>query len=318
MTRKIKSVDDLPGWFHLNKYMGIRDMSNAQLAAELDYRLEMSRMDASLRRAEFRRLAILSFLVTKPGDRARAYSDELEIPGPEAGLKKRLGKNSYGLYDYDCQKVVCAEKMAKVEAQEIGCDSTLKDYHSLIAEPARFHHIKEKFEKSGVEAEFSLDYGMSKLCIDDLLNDDADDNYGVIKINFSSSEGEILDAIKELIPVYRDHYQVTSPSIKFTDKSIARIKSMKVIPYLDLSLWAEMEGVEIVGRVYADILYPNLEDWDKKKVYGTLKPMAARVMERQFIDTLWNVGMKESEKATREKIRRIQRKISDTQARDQS
>ena len=109
-----------------------------------------------------------------------------------------------------------------------------------------------------------------------------------ICVNLSAPDNQIINDFRTFLKEVR---KLSTPSltVKFNKTLIKRLCNYKVLPYLDLMLWADNEfEIKILNRKLADWLYPDeSNEFDAvDRVRKTTQDLAEKTMEYDFIEAL--------------------------------
>lgn len=114
----------------------------------------------------------------------------------------------------------------------------------------------------------------------------------------SHTDAEILVELAELLPMWRKQLDLPEPNKKRNETTgrkrqseesiIKKLIEYRIIPMLDLILWAELNGFEYTAEQLSRDLYPN-ELVSDKHVRETRFPFACRFLNHDFNDmtALW-------------------------------
>lgn len=109
-----------------------------------------------------------------------------------------------------------------------------------------------------------------------------------ICVNLSAPDNQIINDFRTFLKEVR---KLSTPSltVKFNKTLLKRLCNNKVLPYLDLMLWADNEfEIKILNRKLAAWLYPDESDeFDAvDRVRKTTQDLAEKTMEYEFIEAL--------------------------------
>ncbi|WP_263405455.1 DUF6387 family protein [Pectobacterium versatile] len=101
------------------------------------------------------------------------------------------------------------------------------------------------------------------------------------------TDDEVIEHIKIMLPQWRKEYGITEPEIglfRFGLSTIKKVISLKIIPMLDLMLWANHRGVKISNEQMSRLLYPNDSEVIRggAQIKDTDKPFAEKALTREF------------------------------------
>ncbi len=114
------------------------------------------------------------------------------------------------------------------------------------------------------------------------------DSFVHICVNLSAPDNQIINDFRTFLKEVR---KLSTPSltVKFNKTLLKRLCNNKVLPYLDLLLWADKEfDIKILNRKLAAWLYPDESDeFDAvDRVRKTTQDLAEKTMEYEFIEAL--------------------------------
>ena len=70
-------------------------------------------------------------------------------------------------------------------------------------------------------------------------------------------------------------FRKDKPGTKFKEDDYLKWHDFKVLPCLDLSLWAKLKNVSITNKLMGEALFPNEFDLDNtERIRQTVKPLA--------------------------------------------
>ena len=109
-----------------------------------------------------------------------------------------------------------------------------------------------------------------------------------ILVNLSAPDNQIINDFRTFLKEVR---KLSTPSltVKFNKTLLKRLCNNKVLPYLDLMLWADNEfDIKILNRKLGSWLYPDESDeFDAvDRVRKTTQDLAEKSMEYEFIEAL--------------------------------
>jgi len=82
-------------------------------------------------------------------------------------------------------------------------------------------------------------------------------NYAFLKINLNAPDDLIFTQCKAALSKARESQQVSPPRRSFTEKDFHKWYTFGVLPYCDLSIWANYKDVTIPHRVMADAIFAD-------------------------------------------------------------
>lgn len=283
--RTVRYVSELPDWLDLKRYEVIKELNNLDLISQVD-----------LRRRSF------SYLKSK--DMANVFSygvDTLEeiksdpIIKPETGslisslkslvddAEEELIKSLPDDYSYTSES---AEDLGRGIAELLSLDHFLwmandlqkkgmtkkqNDTHICLSKDHDFPPEIERKVKT-----------VSHINLDEVLDESVGDAYqpAHVSINLAMPDKIILEHLKAYLPVIREKLEAekTKP---VSQNDFDKIRQYKIIPMIDLKLWAEMEGVKVPDRVVDKFLFPF--EKGELAMKRTVRPFYEKVISDKFI-----------------------------------
>lgn len=274
----IKDTGRLPEWFDVDKYQVFDALGDLELLEQLEARLLMREEISSIEDELYYQSIMENPLINFEHCHAQA--------------RKSIGTNlqSEEFAYWNQRNKSEGKQLARSASDAIRPVSLFEAY--FIGEQAR--EAMGLSGSGGIEpqhlasAKFRADFNNS-------LNAIASESQTLnLSINLDYSDDLILKELKQLLPKLRE--QMNWPAVakgKHTPSIRDRLSEHKVIPFLDLSYWAQVEGKEIPYRVYAAALFKEAQNGEKGEEYirKTLKPFLDKVMADGFTDD-WRAKIK--------------------------
>lgn len=113
------------------------------------------------------------------------------------------------------------------------------------------------------------------------------------------TDDEVIEHIKRMLPQWRKDYGVGEPAIgsfRFGLSTVKKVINLRVIPMLDLLLWAKRNDAKISYEQFSRLLYPNDSEVIRggSQIKDTDKPFADKVLTREF-DRLFNLWLSKND-----------------------
>ncbi|MBA4711546.1 MAG: hypothetical protein H2205_03520 [Citrobacter pasteurii] len=113
------------------------------------------------------------------------------------------------------------------------------------------------------------------------------------------TDDEVIEHIKRMLPQWRKDYAVGEPAIgsfRFGLSTVKKVINLRVIPMLDLLLWAKRNDAKISNEQFSRLLYPNDSEVIRggSQIKDTDKPFAEKVLTREF-DRLFNLWLSKND-----------------------
>ncbi len=117
---------------------------------------------------------------------------------------------------------------------------------------------------------------------------DYEQNISVI-VDFSASDEQIIKDFKHWLTEFRKAIEYRPIKKNFTDKNLAKWFDWRVLPYLDVIIYAEVEQIKLTQCQIAKKIYTDNRDIDfTERVRVTTKPNAELLMRSETLDTICN------------------------------
>ena len=195
--------------------------------------------------------------------------------------------------DKDCeeQQRIISKRKSQIEQQiaQQWDSSPLRALQGGLVRPLNYNDIFSNLDH---------DYEISNLVklgrfgmvrIDDRPKAPVFANRAFLMIDMNGNENEIVACVRNAHRIYQNLMPVEQPSRMFTGTNIRKLHSYKVLPYLDLKIWATNNNIEIPLSVYARALYPAGEQGNDH-VRDTLDDYATWAMSEHVISSLRSMG----------------------------
>jgi hypothetical protein len=105
-----------------------------------------------------------------------------------------------------------------------------------------------------------------------------------IKVSMLASDEQILSDIKKFITALRKAVNTKTLKNNISSATFKRWAEMRVLPYMDLELWARNEKVNIPEHIYGNLLFPDETNIDvTERIRKTVKPLAKKLLSNELI-----------------------------------
>lgn len=299
MARRSLKPHPLPDWFNLNAYNSLLDINNESLIKEVTSR---------------------SYLYSSEHIENTVLLYDLEP------LKRgEVLLETDAIYDSDD-----IPEMVYSEITAIGPDFIAPGIPRITIEqlPEPVERPKDKESLAGGNSIWPLDFSsllMANLWAEkqDIFRPGKPDpgGYSLIKTEYmlasvsahsengrveaaidldGSTDAEILEELRELLPMWRKQLNLPEPAKNecgvVGPSTIKRMIEYRVIPMLDLMIWAKINGFEYSAEQLSRVLYPDVIV-SAKHVNDTRKPFAMKFMDENYTDMI-NLWIKQIDRDT--------------------
>ena len=101
----------------------------------------------------------------------------------------------------------------------------------------------------------------------------------------SSSDDEIIGSLRALLPVWRKEYVIKGRKQEaFGLGKILKLVDYRILPMIDLLMWAKLNDVSLSNTILSRVLYPKLTDEVRgdEQLKDTDRPIAAKAMSGEI------------------------------------
>lgn len=107
-----------------------------------------------------------------------------------------------------------------------------------------------------------------------------------ISVDLNVPDKELIKAFERYLDASREIFDFPEGG-KIKKSIFNRMIEAKVLPYLDLTIWGQLSGIDIPHHKMGDWLYPDNDEIDvAEKIRKSTKPLATRSINFSFIETL--------------------------------
>ncbi|EXU75353.1 DUF6387 family protein [Erwinia mallotivora] len=113
----------------------------------------------------------------------------------------------------------------------------------------------------------------------------------------SSSDDEIIGSLRTLLPVWRKEYGITGKKQEvFGLGRIIKLVDYRIIPMMDLLMWAKLKDIPLSNTILSRVLYPKLTDEvrGEEQIKDTDRPIAEKALSGETSKNIENYINKNS------------------------
>ncbi|MFD1154113.1 DUF6387 family protein [Undibacterium aquatile] len=291
MLQDIKRLDDLPKEFSLKKYEGACRLDLKGWAAALnnrfDYWVSQKYLKSDYDKSKAKKCS---------DEGCRHCNDNIQYHEFEA-LKKRWLKQMESPLSIDINAAINEDSICSVR------DMTLMDFgyqSSFFAKPSRSKYLclvnavlsdddleeNSFFERCLMERENQTLLGTS---IRDLYKEE-----GIIfgtdffvSVDIASTDEKLMSDFQAWLKSKRTIENLPAKKKKFTDKDFNEWTEKAILPYLDLTIWALFNDLNITQALMGECLFPECDVNDAERIRKTVAPKAKEMMTESFVYSLF-------------------------------
>lgn len=275
--RVISSVAELPREFDLSKYRASEKFGLADWAANFNFR--------ALRRSTYS--TFLELDRKKEGSPTKEYLDN-ELPRTLAYIWESP------LVPEDVARVYCAESMSKhLSTRQVRDQSTLEGlagYWEFGEGDKRMKKYTEAMIRSNEDNAQDDDHKllwetpMWKAFQECGIGDNGDVS---AVVNLHAPEDVLVAHFRDWLRTIKAERGLDLPRKAVSQTDLDDWSRYCLLPYIDLSFWAEANGFEITQQAMGSALFPNEYNVNlAERVRKTVAPMARRAVTYDFCDYL--------------------------------
>lgn len=166
---------------------------------------------------------------------------------------------------------------------------SFKHFESLKRTLELFSH--DSFVKGTNELKKEIKSQPITSIMKDILRNNSDNRLFIsFDIKYSSDE-EIINALKVMLPVWRGDYRIKESKVeKFGLAKIIKLIDYRILPMMDLLLWAKFKKISLTNTVLSRILYPRLTDEirGEEQLKETDRPLAEKALSGETCKSIEN------------------------------
>ncbi len=108
-----------------------------------------------------------------------------------------------------------------------------------------------------------------------------------LSVDINCSNQQLIDQFQEVLVSAREPKDVTQGKQFYGEKDFARWHKYGVIPFIDLTMWADANNVNIAQHLMGDVLFPNeLKTDTTQTIRQTVKPLVEKLLKTETLNTL--------------------------------
>lgn len=282
MSKKVKRVSELPEWFSLDKYDGVKGLNSAGWYEQLSVRKDISGLVGSPRWKSWTEteshdridIRVLETLRENPlpdiagNDLLRAYF----YGGAMHEIKSRDPRYSLGVHLATVRNLYRTEGNIEREKRDYARKffAQFENHDWLSETPIKFKYvdwIDEPVDLFACSASFGVNVSVNLLVPDKLL----------------------VEQFKQMLKDLRRKGLGMENCAKSDFLGWSRFG---VLPYLDLKIWEHETGMKIPNRVMADAIFPPGEGGEEV-VRKTTAKLAQELLTRKSLEILASIAAHE-------------------------
>ena len=278
---KSVTINDIPDWFRIEKYIYSKSMSAYEWAVQLDSRLQCD----NFLKAE---LPIDQF--TKSIRENGKFSGKIN-------KKVRSDKVSYSAVEHlslgqlmHIQQAILTQIFVD-DIDEAHKGHIDEDRYEANSYPRMvMRHFNKVFEKEKGHNQLYSDYEYYSDCpFNYILADSQDLNFTkqCFQIDILERDEVIIEGLKNNLKKIRNKLDVEH--INFTDSKAAVWYENKILAYLDINIWGKENNLVITQTVLGNWLFPDSLEPAEKIRKGTLMQIK-KIFNHDFITSLYAVA----------------------------
>jgi len=265
MRKIINSASDIPEWFSLNNYEFTSSLDAAgwykQFSARQEWHhiLEKYDINDATYQKEYRKGAekLMSQIISHFGNLPEKVVYKSYLSGAETYSVESLTVLSASYLHWEMNRLNISDDLLEREETE---DITNEEYEILNTPFA------VALDRAGI----INPYEMTPIYVDLYVSDEQ------LKSDFE----EWLEKFRKISGLYSD------PK-KYSKAKFQRWHKLKILPYLDLSYWANIQNTTITQSVYGAILFPDERDKDTTyKIRSSVIPTARKAIDGTALHVL--------------------------------
>jgi len=291
--KKVSSTRDLPKEFNLNKYDNLNTMADKDLFRQINLRCEAYHdsknihdkwdYDCTTYYMELGGSVPLSF---EEGDPFK----EIKLDEPPDNYEwMKGGKEFYNKYMENCKKslkVTTGYGIGYLSREILMYLSVMNDVVGerkglpIVINDDEFHHILEQQSNPEID-------GLLRARLNDSVTILIDDERLYLSIDVSTPDELLISEFKRLIPIWRKELKIEKSLSVNSSWNVVRKKVIdyKVIPYIDLIIWANANKISIPNGIMAVALFPYGER-DLFSITQTIRPFVESLMAYDSLEKM--------------------------------
>lgn len=303
MTKRVETTYQIPSWFQLEKYSQTEQFDIDDWIKELRYRHEIvNTQDKDIAYEKFKVIEKYGLLTAIDDEKDLALDRNIKGVGQHHVVSdhRKYGENGLesSCVQFDLEPLVFTTypSGATVTTQSFSPFSRLENRY---LKPMRFGSFFDRFEN---EEELIQQYedSLGRNDIVDAVKKPSKTRPLFHFVIDPYAKDDILHAELDLILTVLRHSLVDKPSKHVSDTNVRKLHQYQVLPYIDLTISAKLNGGSIDEEDYILALFPR--KYRKKPfIQESLEPLALGALELQFINSLFSLKEKKQKKIVRKK-----------------
>lgn len=280
MSKRIKSTLDLPKEFSLKKYANLESMSDKDLFRQIYWRMpvfDIDNWDDDLATYFLEHGENLPLFDSDPFNEMNADNnvpsncDKEFIENYRSGIATRNNLTTgYGIGALSRMEVMYLAQGNDSKGERTGKPFTISDE-----------------EQASLMEENEANYGYLMARAFDSVSLVTESNL-YISIDLNVSDEILVSDFKKLLPVWREEMGMQPEDIplnNYWEVVKRKVIDYRVLPYIDLLLWAKVKNVTIPTSILTVALWPHGERGEFG-IYQTIKPFIEKVMTYHSLEKL--------------------------------
>ncbi|WP_460160730.1 DUF6387 family protein [Pseudomonas sp. S2_B10] len=295
LSNPIRGVSDIPSWFSLSNYEFLAGLDSAGWYEQLFAREQLFLM---LGYRENNKMPL--------AEEDLAYMAAVEI----------WSKTNISLKDSSVLSAMCGHDGAngRVKSEYAKSIHSLTYRQYLQQEGQIKDEAKEKanqwwknlscddFDVDGRNLELAYEV-MGFIDLPLYMSQKRTSLHAIADVDLTMPDAILLEAFKAWLAKARDDFYLGSPK-QYRKADFASWVRLGVVPFIDLTSWAELTGVSISNRLMANLIFPA-GDGGEETIRKTTAPIAREMVgrggysDRTILDTLLAVAAHEARSASK-------------------
>lgn len=270
--RQVKSKNDLPKWFNIERYNFVDDLSDHEVIQELWARWFLHAHRTKAGRADFgQEISRIQALWKEICLSARVSDSAIFCSNKETISNFELEKSLNTVF----------ERASAVQPLR------LIDFN-LSRELSKNNVITDEIESS-TKNEGDLTWSSSHAAVNNGY--EGLNSHISVNLNLLFDDKVIIEQLTALLPAWRqrkiDLGLFSSEPIKRSQVDIDKIRRYRLIPFIDLRIWASINSLRIGSRTLEIALFPHgCEDLGLRFITTTLEPFYKKIMNPHYLRLL--------------------------------
>ncbi|MGX5885796.1 DUF6387 family protein, partial [Burkholderia gladioli] len=175
-----------------------------------------------------------------------------------------------------------------------GYEDRGKEYHQASQVVLRELFGEEKYSEETRRAQTVLSVPSWKMMTDiglDLMGEVS------VKVDLFSSEEKLVDDFKRWVKLTRAALDIPNLQRRFKVGDFERWSQNRILAYLDLSFWAQINGVQLTNQAIGVALFPDEFNVNlAERVRKVVAPLALSAASPPYIEALFSQALEEQER----------------------